>query len=93
MLRKLQKVQLPFAASQCATDTSILTRNKLIFAGSEAVAAVFMKSSVYWDVTQYGIMKFDPIFGGTCRLHLQRRRINQARNQDSTLNQMSIYLL
>jgi hypothetical protein len=36
----------------------------------------FSKSSVFWDVTPCGLLKVNQRFGGTCRLHLQSRRIS-----------------
>jgi hypothetical protein len=44
------------------------------------LAAVVMKSSVFWDITQFSTLKFKRRFGGTRRLHLQDRRISQASN-------------
>jgi hypothetical protein len=40
-----------------------------------------MKSSVFRDITPCTPLKVIRRFGGTCRLHLQGRRISQARNQ------------
>jgi hypothetical protein len=40
-----------------------------------------MKSSVFCDITPCSPLKVNQRFGGTCRLHLQGRRICQARNQ------------
>jgi hypothetical protein len=39
------------------------------------------KSFVFWDITQCSPLKVSGRFGGTCRRHLQCRRISQARNQ------------
>jgi hypothetical protein len=39
-----------------------------------------MKSSIFWDITPYSPLKVNQRFGGTCRLHLQDRRISLARN-------------
>jgi hypothetical protein len=44
------------------------------------LTAVAMKSSNFWDITLFSPVKVKR-FGGTCRLHLQVRRINQKRNQ------------
>jgi hypothetical protein len=41
----------------------------------------FMKRFIFWDITPYSLKKVNRRFGRTCRLHLQSRRISQARNQ------------
>jgi hypothetical protein len=40
-----------------------------------------MKRSVFWDITSCNPFKVIRRFGGICNLHLQGRRIRQARNQ------------
>jgi hypothetical protein len=35
---------------------------------------------IFWDITSCNLLKIDRRFGGTCRFHLQGRRISQARN-------------
>jgi hypothetical protein len=35
----------------------------------------FLKSSIFWDITSRSTLKAKRSFGGTCRLHLQTRRI------------------
>jgi hypothetical protein len=45
--------------------------------GFEVPTAVAMKSSVFWDITPCGSVKFNWRFRGTCRLHLQGLRISQ----------------
>jgi hypothetical protein len=47
----------------------------------EVLTAVIMESCVFWDITPCSPVKVNLRFGGTCRLHLQSRRISQARNQ------------
>jgi hypothetical protein len=42
-----------------------------------------MNSSVFWDLTPCSHQRF----GGTCHLHLQGRRISQARNQHESRRQ------
>jgi hypothetical protein len=49
--------------------------------GYKVLKAVVMNSSIFWDTTSCSPSKFNWRFGGTCRLHLQSRRINQARNR------------
>jgi hypothetical protein len=39
-----------------------------------------LKSSVFWDITPCSPLKVNWRFGGTCRLHLQGRRVSQVRN-------------
>jgi hypothetical protein len=43
----------------------------------EVLAAVVMKSSVFWDATLCSTLKINQCFRGTCRLHLQGQRTNQ----------------
>jgi hypothetical protein len=40
-----------------------------------------MKSSIFCDITQCSSLQANRCFGGTHRLHIQGRRISQARNQ------------
>jgi hypothetical protein len=40
-----------------------------------------MKSSIFWDITPCSLLKVNRRFGGTCRHHLQVRRIGRTRNQ------------
>jgi hypothetical protein len=42
---------------------------------------VMKSSTIFCDITPCSPLKVNRRFGGTCRLHLQRRRISQARNQ------------
>jgi hypothetical protein len=49
--------------------------------GFEFLTAVVMKSSIFWDITPCSPLKVNWRFGGTCRLHLQGRKISRARNQ------------
>jgi hypothetical protein len=51
------------------------------YVGFEFLTAVGMKSSIFWDITPCNPMKVNRRFEGTCRLHLQDRRISQARKQ------------
>jgi hypothetical protein len=38
---------------------------------------VIMKSSIFWNITLCGLLKFKRNFGGTFRIHLQDQRIDQ----------------
>jgi hypothetical protein len=40
-----------------------------------------IKSTIFWDITRCSPLNVNRSFGGTYRLHLQNRRISQARNQ------------
>jgi hypothetical protein len=40
------------------------------YLGFEVLTAVVMKSTVFWDITQYVLLKVNWRFGGTRRLHL-----------------------
>jgi hypothetical protein len=40
-----------------------------------------MKISTFWDIILCSPLKVNRRFGGTCRLHLQGRRISQERNE------------
>jgi hypothetical protein len=51
-------------------------RGRVILEDNEIKGPAF-----FWDVTQYSQLKVNRRFGGTWRLHLQGRRISQARNQ------------
>jgi hypothetical protein len=53
--------------------------DKLCFScvGLEFLTPVVIKSSVFWDMTPCSPLKTNRRFGGTCRLHLQGRRIQQ----------------
>jgi hypothetical protein len=42
---------------------------------------VVMNSYLLWNITPYGPFEVNWRFGGTCRLHLQGRKISRARNQ------------
>jgi hypothetical protein len=49
--------------------------------GFEVPTAVVIKGPIFWDKTQCSLLKANRNFGGTCRLHLQSRRISQVRIQ------------
>jgi hypothetical protein len=40
-----------------------------------------MKSTIFWDVTMCCPLKVNQYFVGTYRLHLQGKRVSQAKNQ------------
>jgi hypothetical protein len=58
--------------------------------GSNPAQGIFLlpsvscKSSIFCDITQCSPLKVNRPFTGTCRLHLQGRRISKARNQHGT---------
>lgn len=43
--------------------------------------AVVIKSSIFWDIMPYSLLKLNQCRRGTCRLHFRGQRICQARNQ------------
>jgi hypothetical protein len=47
----------------------------------EITANRILMSSIFWDKTSCSPLKVNGLSGGTCRLHLQNRRMSQARNQ------------
>jgi hypothetical protein len=49
--------------------------------GSEVLPLVVMNISIFRDATPCSPSKINGRFGGRCRVHLQDRRIRQARNQ------------
>jgi hypothetical protein len=53
------------------------SQNMSSYIGSEVLTTVIVKSSVFWDITPCSPSKVNRSFGGTCRLHLQGRKINQ----------------
>jgi hypothetical protein len=52
-----------------------------LLSGYEILTAVVMKGSVLWDITPCTPLKVNRRFEGTCRLHLQGRKVSHARNQ------------
>jgi hypothetical protein len=56
----------------------IATQNDMLlsfYVGSEVI------SYTIWDITPCSLLKVNRFFGGTCRLYLQGRGINQGRNK------------
>jgi hypothetical protein len=52
------------------------------------------KSYTFWDITPRSPMKVNRRFGGTCRLHLNGRRISQARNKrEAAMEESSRFLI
>jgi hypothetical protein len=43
--------------------------------------SIYSTSSIFWDIMACSPLKVNGLFRGTCRLHLQGRRISGARNQ------------
>jgi hypothetical protein len=52
-----------------------------MFVGFEVLTGVFMKSTIFLDVTPCCPLKVNRRLGGTYRFHLQGLRISRARNQ------------
>jgi hypothetical protein len=59
----------------------------------QAVSAVVMNRSVFWDTTPCGSLKVYRRFGETFRLYLQSRRISLVRNQSESRWQISAFKL
>jgi hypothetical protein len=64
-----------------ATESHQMSTNQIPKVGFRVLTAVVMKSSIFWDITPCSPLKVNRRFGGTCRLHLQDRRISRERNQ------------
>jgi hypothetical protein len=51
--------------------------------GFEVFTAVVMNSIIFWDMTPCSLLSCNRCFGGTYRLHLQGRRNNFSKNQQT----------
>jgi hypothetical protein len=49
----------------------------------KAAAQYMQKSSIFWDITPFSLLKVNQRFGGACRLHVQDQIISQARDQQA----------
>jgi hypothetical protein len=49
--------------------------------GFKVLTPVVMMNTIFWDITPCSPLKVNRCSGGICDLHLQGKRINQARNQ------------
>jgi hypothetical protein len=58
--------------------------------GFEVLRAVLTENSVFWDIASCSAVKVEEYFGGERRLHLQRRRIIQARNHHEAGRKQSL---
>jgi hypothetical protein len=76
-------------------------KRRMTFSGLQKTE-IFMKISIFWDITPCSSLKVNRCFGGTYCLYLQGRKISRARNQrenrwrakDSTLyNHRSGYFI
>jgi hypothetical protein len=56
-----------------------------------AETEIFPKISILWDVTPCSLWKVEQCLRGICRLHLQGRRIGQARNQHEEGSKKSLF--
>jgi hypothetical protein len=57
-------------------QSSFFQTNVLSYVRFEVLTAVVMKSSTFSDIKQCSPLKINRRLGGTCRLHLQNRRIS-----------------
>jgi hypothetical protein len=55
-------------------------RNEILLVRFEVLTAVFMESTIFWDIKPCSPLKVNRCFGATYRHHLQGR-ISRARNQ------------
>jgi hypothetical protein len=66
-----------FSITHLAYLLSAKNEQKIKF---DVLTAVVMKSSVFWDITPYSLLKINQHLRGICYLYLQGRRIRQARS-------------
>jgi hypothetical protein len=75
------EVLSPYICKDTCNSTlinGICTSTDLV--GFDVLTAMVMKRYL-WDITPSSLLRINRRFGGTCRLHLQGRKISQARNQ------------
>jgi hypothetical protein len=60
---------------------------------TEVITAVVMTIFVFWNIAPCSSVNVSWCFRGSCRLHLQGRRVNQARNQHEIAYFMLVCLL
>jgi hypothetical protein len=65
--------------------------NPMQSVGFEVPTAVVMKSYIFCDITSCSPLKVNRRFGGACCLHLQGRRISEARNQVYLLHSSCLF--
>jgi hypothetical protein len=53
---------------------------KKIWSGFEVLTAMFIKISIYWDITPCRPLKVNRCFAETCWIHLQGRKTSWTRN-------------
>jgi hypothetical protein len=70
----------------CCNSLRIFKTTKSFFAEFEVFTSVVIQGSILWNITVYSPLKLKRHFRRTFRLHLQGRKIKQARNQGSTCN-------
>jgi hypothetical protein len=54
------------------------TPRSYLVIGFEVLIPVVLKRSIFWNITPCSPLKVNRCFGGTCLLHLQGRRLNEA---------------
>jgi hypothetical protein len=62
----------------------------LTYVGFEVVSPAVMKCSVVWNITSCNLFESNRRCGGTYCLHLQCRRISQARNEHEAGRKLSL---
>jgi hypothetical protein len=61
--------------------------------GFEVLKPLVTNNCIFWDITPCSPPKVNWRFGGTCGLHLQSRRIKQARNQHEAGSKQRDYFM
>jgi hypothetical protein len=79
-LSELHSVTTQYTVLTIVTADKTSTARKYV--RFEVLTAVVMKISIFWDITSTSPFKVNRYFGGTCRLHLQGRRISQVKTPD-----------
>jgi hypothetical protein len=81
--REIQEIVTAYDSFLSGKSFLWYVKNMKKIVGFEVFTAVVMKSDIVWDITSCSPLKVNRRFGGTYRLYLQGRDINQARNQRS----------
>jgi hypothetical protein len=69
-------------------------QNKSFYVGFEVLTVIIKKSSVFWNIVPYSLVKLNWCFKVMCPLHLQSLNISQAGNQhEAGSKKCSVYCL
>jgi hypothetical protein len=61
--------------------------------GFQGFLPKYWEFSIFWDITPCGPLKVNRRFGGICRLHLQGRRISQAKTSVKQVARRALILV